>query len=160
MATMKDPKIVKLSEVIAKKERFEQICTEFSKIYWHDSKLLDLHLTKHKETRRYDLRLDLDLIVGFAEGKVERRLQSAVFRDCRILKTDLDLLGVLLCGGDIAAAGCYPDAVELEKRNRDKVREFDLPQTNNPLDECVGFFFEMIHPGGQMIIFAREFELS
>jgi hypothetical protein len=138
----------------------EEICAEFSKIFWHDSKLLDLHLTQHEETRQYDLRLDLDLITGFSEGKIERRLQSAVFRDCRILKTDLDLLGVLLCGGDIGAAGCYPDAVELEKRKRDKVRQFDLPQTSNPLDECVGFFFEMVPPGGQMIIFARGFELS
>ena len=68
------------------KVRFDQICAEFSKIFWHDSKLLDLHLTQHEETRRYDLRLDLDLIVGFSEGEIERRLQSAVFRDCRILK--------------------------------------------------------------------------
>lgn len=142
------------------KERFDQICAEFSKIYWHDSKLLDLHLTQNEEARQYDLRLDLDLIVGFSEGKLERKLQSAFFRDCRILKTDLDLLGVLLCGGDIAAAGCYPDAIELEEGERDKVRQFDLPQTRNPLDECVGFFFEMVPPGGQMIIFARGFELS
>jgi len=109
---------------------------------------------------KHEIRLDLDLIVDFSEGKIERRLQSAVFRDCRILKTDLDLLGVLICGGDIAAAGCYPDAIELEKEMRDKVRQFDLPQTRNPLDECVAFFFEMIPPGGQMLIFARGFELS
>ena len=142
------------------KARVDQICAEFSKIHWHDSKLLNLHLTQPEEIRQYDLRLDLDLIVGFSEGKFERKLQSAFFRDCRILKTDLDLLGVLLCGGDIAAAGCYPDAIELEKGERDKVRQFDLPQTRNPLDECVGFFFEMVPPGGQMIIFARGFELS
>ena len=95
-----------------------EICAEFSKIFWHDSKLLDLHLTLHEEPMQYDLRLDLDLIVCFSEGKIERRLQSAVFRDCRILQTDLDLLGVLLCSNDIGAAGCYPDAVELQKRKR------------------------------------------
>ena len=48
--------------------------------------------------------------------------------------------------GDIGAAGCYPDSVELEKRKRDKVRLFDLPQDLNPLEDCIGFFFEMVPP--------------
>ncbi len=140
-------------------EQSEKICELFSQIHWHDSKLLDLHLIRNPENRQYDLRLDLNLIVGYSEGKIERRKESALFSDCRILQTDLDLLGVLLCGGDIGAAGCHPDSVELEKRKRDKVRQFDLPQNQNPLEECIGFFFEMIPPGGQIIIFAKDFEL-
>jgi hypothetical protein len=64
-----------------------------------------------------------------------------------------------MCGGDIGAAGCHPDAAELEKRKRDKVRQFDLPQNQNPLEEYIGFFFEMIPPGGQIIIYAKAFEL-
>lgn len=140
-------------------EQRERICATFAQIYWHDSKLQDLHLVKNPETRQYDLRLDLDLIVSFSEGQVERREQSVIFRGCRIIQTDLDLLGVLLCGGDIGSAGCYPDAVGLEKRKRDKVQRFDLPESQNPLEECMGFFFEMIPPGGQIIIFAKDFEL-
>ncbi|MDX6501146.1 MAG: hypothetical protein QOG23_4406 [Blastocatellia bacterium] len=138
----------------------EKICESFSQIRWHDSKLLDLHLIRNPEKRQYDLRLNLNLIVGYSEGKIERKMQSALFSDCRIIQTDLDLLGILLCGGDIGAAGCHPDSVELEKRERDKVRQFDLPQNQNPLEECIGFFFEMIPPGGQIIIFAKDFELA
>ncbi len=141
-------------------EQSEKVCAFFSKIYWHDSKLLDLHLIKYPDKMRYDLRLDLNLIVGSSEGKVERRKQSALFRDCRIIQIDLDLLAILICGGNIGAAGCHPDSVELEKRERDKVRQFDLPQSQNPLEECIGFFFEMIPPGGQIIIFAKDFELA
>lgn len=140
-------------------KKSEKVCESFSQILWHDSKLLDLHLIRNPEKRQYDLRLDLNLIVGYSEGKIERRKQSALFSDCRIIQTDLDLLGILLCGGDIGAAGCHPDSVELEKRKRDKVRQFDLPQNQNPLEECIGFFFEMIPPGGQIIIFAKDFEL-
>lgn len=136
-----------------------KICESFSQILWHDSKLLGLHLSRNPEKPQYDLRLDLNLIVGFSEGKIERREQSALFSDCRIVQTDLDLLGVLLCSGDIGAAGCYLDSIELEKRKRDKVRLFDLPHDLNPLPECIGFFFEMVPPGGQIIIFARDFEL-
>lgn len=137
----------------------EKICELFSQIKWHDSKVLAIHLTKNSEKPQYDLRMDLDLIVGFSEGKVERRKQSALFSNCRIVQSDLDLLGVLLCSGDIGAAGCYTDSTELEKRERDKVRLFDLPQDFNPLQECIGFFFEMVPPGGQIVIFARDFEL-
>jgi hypothetical protein len=132
----------------------------FSQIRWHDSKLLGLHLFRNSEKPQYDLQLDLNLIVGFSEGKVERRKQSALFSDCRILQTDLDLLGVWLCSSDIGAAGCHLDSAELEIRERDKVRLFDLPQDLNPLQECIGFFFEMVPPGGQIIIFARDFELT
>lgn len=123
-------------------KKSEKVCESFSQILWHDSKLLDLHLIRNPEKRQYDLRLDLNLIVGYSEGKIERRKQSALFSDCRIIQTDLDLLGILLCGGDIGAAGCHPDSVELEKRKRDKVRQFDLPQNQNPLEECIGFFLK------------------
>ena len=137
----------------------EQICELFSQIKWHDSKVLAIHLTRNSEKPQYDLRLDLDLIVGFSEGKVEREKQSAVFSDCRIIQADLDLLGIMLCGGDIGAAVCYPDAAALEKRERDKISLFDLPQDLNPLEENTGFFFEMIPPGGELLIIARDFEM-
>ena len=140
-------------------KKSEKICESFSQIRWHDSKLLDVHLIRSPEKPQYDLRLDLNLIVGYTEGKIERRKQSALFSDCRIIQTDLDLLGILLCGGDIGAAGCHPNSAELEKTKRDKVRLFDLPQDQNPLEEYIGFFFEMIPPGGEIIIFARDFEL-
>ena len=137
----------------------EKICELFSQIRWHDSKLLGLHLFRNPEKPQFDLRMDLNLIVGFPEGKVEYRKQNALFSDCRIVQTDLDLLGVMWCSGDIGAAVCYLDSVELETTMRNKVRLFDLPQDVNPLPECIGFLFEMIPPGGQIMIFARDFEL-
>ena len=140
-------------------KKSEKTCELFSQVKWHDSKLLAVHLIKNPEKLQFDLQLDLNLIVGYSEGKVERRKQRALFSECRIIQTDFDLLGILLCSGDIGGAGCYPNSVALEKRKRDKVRLFDLPQDLNPLEECIGFFFEMVPPGGQIIIFARDFEL-
>ena len=128
-------------------KKSEKVCESFSQIIWHASKLLGLHLIRNREKPQYNLRLELNLIVGYSEGKVEWRKQSAVFSDCRIIGTDLDLLGILLCSGDIGAAGCYPDSAELEKRKRDKVRLFDLPQDLNPLQDCICFFVEMVPPG-------------
>jgi hypothetical protein len=135
-----------------------EVCIRFSEIRWHDSKLLGLCLLKDG-TEKYDLRLDLDLIVDSREGVIERSKKSALFRECRILQTDLDLLGILICGGDIASAICYPDAVEMEK-GRDKAVQFGFPQDHNPLEKCVGFLIEMINPGGEIIVLARDFELE
>jgi hypothetical protein len=136
----------------------DEVCSRFSEVRWHDSKLLDLCLLKDNLRKRYDMRLSLDLIIGWREGIIERSKKNAYFRECRILKTDLDLLGVLICGGDIASATCYADAVELEKGS-DKVRQFGFPQNHNPLEDCLGFLIEMINPGGEIIVFARNFEL-
>ena len=137
----------------------EEVCARFSRIYWHDSKLIDIHILKRVGTRLYDLRLDLDLIISSGEGKVERKRRSAVFRDCRIVQANLDLLGVALCSGDIAVADCYLDAVELEKERRTTRDRFDLPDSDNSLTDCFGFVIRMVPPGGELLIFSREFEL-
>jgi len=137
----------------------DDIRGKFSQVQWHDSKLLNLQLLRHAEKKQYDLRLDLNLIVGFSKGRTERSKKTALFEDCRIIQADLDLLGVLLCDGAIASAVCYTDAVELERKVRDKGRRFDFPDSYNPLEKCLGFLIEMINPGGELIVFARDFQL-
>lgn len=39
-------------------------------------------------------------------------------------------------------------------------RGFDLPEDRNPIERCLGFVIQMIPPGGEMLIFARDFELE
>lgn len=141
------------------KDHFDAVCARFSQIYWHDSKLLEMHLLKDEESRHYDLRLDLNLIIDYKEKRRVYEPRSVIFKECRIIRSDLDLLGVLFCGGDISSAVCHKDAVQLERAQRNKVQEFDLPQKQNPLNECMGFQIEMIHPGGEILIFARDFIL-
>lgn len=140
--------------------RVDEICDLFKQTRWHDSKLLGLHLIGNTNNLEYDLRLDLDLIMGFSQGKVERIRSAALFSGCRILRADLDLLGILMCSRDIGAASCYPDAAALEKRESDKLKLFDLPQDENPLQQYIGFFIEMVPPGGELLIFARHFKVS
>lgn len=138
---------------------FEKVCGRFSQVHWHDSKLLNIHLLKDPEKRAYSLRLDINLIINFSGGKVERRKKTTIFKECRIVQTNLDLLGVLMCGGAVASGSCYKDATQLERNKRNQATDFDLPQDNNPLEKCVGFHIEMIHPGGDIVIFARDFDI-
>ena len=136
------------------------VCARFSELHWHDSKLLNLHLLRIPGERKYDLQLDIDLIMGFEHGEFQRSDKTAVFRECRIVKMDLDLLGVVICGGDIGNATCYRDAVDLERQYRARLGQFDFPQSFNPLEECLGFLIEMINPGGEIVIFAKDFQIK
>ncbi|HEY6802125.1 MAG TPA: hypothetical protein VI306_00980 [Pyrinomonadaceae bacterium] len=145
-----------MSETVKNRDAREK----FSQVQWHDSKLLDLQLVKHADRKQYDLKLDLDLSIGFSQGRTERSTKSALFEGCRIIQADLDLLGVLMCDGAIASAICYEDAVDLERKMRDKVEQFDFPESYNPLEQCLGFLIEMINPGGEIVVFARDFHLK
>ena len=136
------------------------ICARFSQNTWHDSKIIQLHVVKDLENDRYDLLLDLNMIVGYSEGKHERARKTGRFTNCRVIKADLDLLGMLLCGGDLACALCYPDAIEFERKSRDMARDFDLPDERNKLEGCLGFHFDLIHPGGDLIVIARDFSID
>lgn len=135
-----------------------QVCARFSQVLWHDSKIIDLHLLKDPENYQYDLRLDVRLMTGFSQGKVEAR-KTALFSGCRIIKADLDLLGLLICGGAIGDASCHADVTDFEKKYRDKAQEFDFPDDQNPLEDCLCFLFELIPPGGELIVFAKDFQL-
>ena len=135
-----------------------EVCARFSQNKWHDSRIVELHLVKESEGR-YDLLLDLNLITGYSEGKYEWARKTGRFANCRIIRSDLDILGMLLCGGAIGEASCYPDAIQFERKHRDRAHEFDLPDEHNELEGCVAFHFEMIHPGGELIVIARDFQL-
>ncbi len=135
------------------------ICARFSQVPWHDSELIDLHLLRIPEKSQYDLRLDVDLITGYTKEGPEMTRSSVNFVGCRIIKADFDLLGILICSGAIASGVCYPDPTELERRKSPNAQEFGFPQDHNPLEKCVGFLIEMINPGGELSIFAQDFEL-
>lgn len=135
---------------------FKDVCTRFSQIKWHDSKLLGFGLLKRPEPQTYDLTLNVRL----REGRLALLDRSVIFRKCRIVLINLDVLGVGLCSGDISDAVCFTDAAAFERKVRDRVASFDLPQDLNPIEECVGFHIQMIHPGGEIYVIAKSFELS
>lgn len=142
-----------------KKDLFDDICNSFEKLYWHDSRIINLRLLKDSANKRYNLELDIDLYEKNSLGKIEQVLRTVVFKECRIIQVDFDLLGVLFCNGDISSASCHKDAVQFEETKRDKLKYFDFPDAFNSLDSCLGFSIELIHPSGEIIIFAKNFEV-
>lgn len=140
--------------------QFEEVYARFQQIDWHDSEFLNLHLLKDSENSKCDLWLEINLNISFSKGGYNQVKTNVIFKECRIVQIDLDLLGVIMCSGAIGDAICYKDAAQLEKEVRNKIIQFDLLEKENPLANCLGFYIEMINPGGEIIIFAKDFELK
>ena len=138
----------------------DETCARFARLLWHDSELIGYQVTKDEDAYEYSVRLDLLLYEKNQEGKFVRNPRKVTFKDCRILQTDLDLLGVLLCGGAISYGECHTDAPKHEAEHRGRLQEFDLPEAKNPLDSCLVFHIAMCPPGGEVVIYAKDFQVE
>ncbi|HEX8177239.1 MAG TPA: hypothetical protein VF543_19275 [Pyrinomonadaceae bacterium] len=136
----------------------EEIADKFNHIAWHDSKFINLELLPDSDGI-YDLSLKVKLPAVTQSGEDEWEDRRLVLKECRIIQLDLDLFAMQLTGGDIASAICEIDAEEREKLERDKLKDFDLPQEDYPLNDFLFFKITLIHPGGDLKVFAKSFEL-
>lgn len=136
----------------------KETCERFNSFRWHDSKMVSFELLPNPDEQTYDFCLYIKLLTNNqSEGILNER--KLIFRECRIVQLDLDLLGMQLIGGDIADAFCDTDADLNERKERDQLSHFDLPQDELSLAEFLYFRILFIHPGGEIKIFARSFEL-
>lgn len=136
-----------------------EVSNQFNRVRWHDSKFFSLELLPDENEETYSLRLNVKLITNTQGGEDEWVDKKLIFRECRIVRLDLDLLAMQFIGGDIASAVCETEAGSREKTERDKIKDFDLPQKDNSLDDLLFFKITFIHPGGELIAFAKSFEL-
>lgn len=132
---------------------------EFESYPWHDSRLLEVRVTPGEAASENAVACTIQLISHATPGKCEYKTVQVLFRRCRIVKLDLDLLGLQLCGGAIASGSCREQSDMKTRILEEQIASFDLPQDLNPFDDLLHFSFEFIHPGGTMDIFARDFEI-
>lgn len=137
----------------------DEVCTRFNSIGWHDSRVVGLHLIPRIEYEVHDFYVDVRLLKGDPSANDGYLAAKLLFRDCRIVQLDLDLLGMQLCGGDISTAFCESDAASREQAERGRLQKFDLPQEEDALNAFFYFKILLIPPGGEINIYARDFEL-
>jgi hypothetical protein len=137
----------------------EAICSRFNALYWHDSKLLGLCVAHNHNDRTYDVRFRLSLYTDTPAGRA-RRSAELTFTEARLVQTSLDLLGMSYCGGDISDAFCRPESDLKTQLDSDLIASFLLPQPDKPLAELSHFAILMIHPGGKINVFAKDFVLE
>lgn len=135
------------------------ICKRFNDMHWHDSKLIGFQVFPIEGGLKDDTSFDIKLVTNAQLGKQEWKNVKLILKDCRIIKLNLDLLGKQLCGGDLASAHCEKESALKEYVEGEELKHFDLPQEENPLAELLHFTIQLIHPGGEINVFARDFEL-
>jgi hypothetical protein len=138
----------------------DEVCTRFNNIGWHDSRVVGLHLIPRIEYEVHDFCVDVRLLKGDAPANEGYQDAKLLFRDCRIVQLDLDLLGMQLCGGDISTAFCESDAASHEQAERDRLQNFDLPQEEDSLNSFFYFKILLIHPSGEINVYAKDYELQ
>jgi len=137
----------------------QDICTRFNEIHWHDSQLISFQLIPKGEEGEeiYDVHFDLRLLTNSQPGQYSWSPARLEIQDCRILQLAVDTLGIRLTGGDIASASCEGGPALQEKLES---LPFDLRQEENAFEDVLQFRILLIHPGGEINIFARNFALK
>lgn len=141
-----------------RKDSLEDICKRFNAMAWHDSKLIGLHVSPSKGSEQ-EVCFDIRLRTKDRSEHWDWKDAKLTIKDCRIIKVDLDLLAKHLCANDIANAFCGRKSGFKEQIERELVNHFDLQHEANPLAEFLHFRILLIHPGGEINVLARDFEL-
>jgi len=130
-----------------------EICNEFNRFDYHDSKLLTFQLLRRGTTHEFvedfcfDIELSMDANNNYEKAKL-------ILKDCRIILLDLDLVGKQECSDHIASAICQ-DSSELKTNLINKYFQYE----QNALTGYLHFQIILIPPGGSADVFAKNFEL-
>ncbi len=127
----------------------DDICNQFEKLRWHDSKLKEFRLYEVANRDEVSIEILWVPVSGndWTAGKV-------IFSNCTYLINDMDLDGKRLCADSIACGICEIDS-ELKHR---LIRE-QFPLEPRHLDDFLHFNIHLIDPGGDIHIFAKSFEV-
>jgi hypothetical protein len=134
-----------------------EVQKKFESLNWHDSRILSISIGLRGT--HYVVQLEILFSDASSETMYESAGKIVTFDNCRIIVTDLDLLGLQLCGGMIGGVSVSSDVRTVEKQLRNKIEEFGLPESRLPFDDMFVFEFGLIHPAGEINVFARGFEI-
>jgi hypothetical protein len=120
----------------------------------HDWKLRQFNIRRIAKTSEVLLVLDegarRDKVVTYTSRELR-------FTGCRFVRTQLDLLGIDICGGDIATAYGQASSSLLDELAVWHPGFLGLVSKDESVVDCIHFRIEMIVPGGSLDIIARNF---
>ena len=134
------------------KTKQEEICARFNSFDLHDSKLLSVHIVRDESDDSDHVQLETKLKP--LRGEQPWKGAQLRFKDCTIIKLDLDLDGKRVCSDDIAC-----NLASIDSSLKQRIEKEQLPYETEPLADYVHFHIVMTHPGGTIDVFARDFDL-
>ena len=139
-----------------------EVCQRFNEISWHDSELRGIFLNYSRKepgaeyTYEIILKVDLSTLQTPSGGEVFAPIEVG-FVHSRYFHTDLDLLGVGYCGGDISGAKCFEESHFKRQIFQTKIAKFNLPQDPSSWANLKHFQIDLCNPSGEIDIIAEDF---
>jgi len=132
----------------------QDICRRFNSLHWHDSKLVGVHISYSADDRTDDVCFQIELLTNPQPGNYQWKSAKLKITECTIIKLDMDLDGKHVCSDDIAEAFCTA-----ESPLKDQLEREQLKHEEKPLAGYLHFRISLIPPGGEIDLFAKDFEL-
>ena len=123
----------------------------FTKLPWHDAKLLELRIARDSELDQDNLAC----IVEFMAAHNSWRRAVVTLRNCTIVKVDLDLDGKRICADSIFSATC-----ERDPALKTSLEAGQLRGERHPLADYYHFHILLVSPGGELSVFAKDFDVA
>ena len=118
----------------------------FNAIPWHDSKLLGLSF--YRENSLEVVKISLHVL----EEQGALKPAELIFRESTYVKLEIDLEGKSQCSDDISWANCSAES--------DWLRTLSAENRYDSFDGFLHFKIELIPPGGEINILAKDFTLT
>ena len=136
-------------------EQKNVISERFNSINWHDSKLIEMHINYIADHHCNDIHLKIRLLINPNPGNYEWVNGTVILRNCTIVRMNLDLTAKLICSDDISMAFCERETLLKKQIEMDELRNEDTP-----LADYFHFHFSLVPPGGEIDVFAKDFDLK
>ena len=142
------------------------IAERFNMLNWHDSELRGIMFNYLGLSPRYAEGCELILRVNMSVRRLLSEPETftptkITFLNARFFHSDIDLLGVTCCGGDISCAECKADSAFMREFAASRVRDFNLfRQDDKSLARLKHFGIYLCNPSGEINIVAEDFEQS
>lgn len=124
--------------------------SEFTNLPWHDAKLLEVRMFRDSADQD-----NVSCTIDFEMARNSLRRAVVLFRNCTIAKIDLDLDGKRVCADSIFDATC-----ELESAFKNSLEADQLKNERKPLNDYYHFRILLVSPGGELDVFAKDFDLT
>ena len=130
----------------------EEIIKRFSSYWWHDSRIINIQLTRRTDGDKEfeDIACDFELLFHATPEIVEYKRTKLIFKDCFLLKSYIYLVDKRYCSDMIEDAICMDES---------ELKSLAISELGKNASEYLYFKIDFVAPGGEIELLAKDFEI-